>query len=356
LNIDPYVPGKPIEDVQRELGIDDVIKLASNENPLGPSPLAVQAVQEAAAKLNLYPDSNCYYLKQELSAHLGVSPDNLIIGNGIDELLTILGEIYLNPCDEVVFADPSFPAYATVTRLMGAKPVAVPVDGHFSHDLEAMAKAVTDQTKLVFLCNPNNPTGSMLTREQIDAFLEQAPPKVLVVLDEAYAEYAASKDYPDGIDYVREGRNVIVFRTFSKVYGLAGARVGYGAADPKIISLFNRVREPFNVNCLAQIAASAALRDRGHVEATLKNNERGKLFYYQKFEELGLPYVPTETNFIFVDLQGDGKKIFNALLRKGVIIRPGDIYGYPRCARVTIGKPEENARFIDELRRLSLGA
>lgn len=349
LNIDPYVPGKPIEEVQRELGIEDVIKMASNENPLGPSPMAVNAVRDAVAKLNLYPDSNSYFLKQDLSKHLGVSTDNLIIGNGIDELLTILGEIYLNPGDEVIFADPSFPAYATVTHIMGAKAVAVPVDRNFTHDLDAMAKAVTDQTKLVFLCNPNNPTGTMLSKEQIDAFLDLVPEKVLVVLDEAYAEYVEAKNYPNGIDYVREGRNMIVFRTFSKVYGLAGVRVGYGVADPEIISLFNRVREPFNVNCLAQIAASASLKDRDHIEATLKNNHEGKLFLCHQFEELGLSYISTETNFFFVDLNRDSKKIFNALLKKGVIIRPGDLYGYPRFARVTIGKPEENTRFINEL-------
>lgn len=352
LDIKPYTPGKPIEEVERELGLTNVIKMASNENPLGPSLKAVEAMQKFATKVNIYPDGNCYYLKQELAGQLGVTEDNLIVGNGSDEVIKLLAEAYINPGDEVIMATPSFSEYLYATQLMGGKMIMIPVDDTYTHDLKAMLEAVTDKTKVIFICNPNNPTGTMVSKEQIDKFLDQVPDNILVVLDEAYAEYVEDKKYPDSVQYVKSGKNVIVLRTFSKIYALSGLRIGYGIASKEIIELINRVREPFNVNSMAQTAALASLKDKEHLENSFKANSEGKQYLYKEFEKMGLNYVPTQTNFIFVDIGVDCKEAFQALMKKGVIIRTGDIFGEPTFIRVTIGKPEENERFIKALKEV----
>ncbi|QGP92400.1 Histidinol-phosphate aminotransferase [Neomoorella glycerini] len=352
LAIKPYVPGKPIEEVQRELGVKDVIKLASNENPLGPSPDAVQALREASERVYLYPDGNCYYLKNALAEKLGVSPENIIVGNGTDEILKMLAEAYVNPGDEIVVADPTFSEYEFAAQVMAGRAIKVPCRS-FRHDLKAMAASLTPRTRLVFVCNPNNPTGTIVGQVTLDSFLKEVPPSVLVVLDEAYADYVTAEHYPDSLAYIRRGRaNVIVLRTFSKIYGLAGLRVGYGVAVPEIIRNLNRVREPFNVNLLAQAAAIAALKDEAHLKKSREVNTEGKQYLYEQFTALGLQYVPTEANFIFVDIQRDSRAVFQELLKRGVIVRTGDIFGYDTYLRVTIGTRRQNERFIQDLREV----
>ncbi len=349
-DIKPYVPGKPIEEVERELGIKDVIKMASNENPFGPSPRAVEAMQKSLHKISMYPDGNCFYLKEMVAEKLCVEPDNLIVGNGSDEILKLIAEAFLDPGDEIVMAQPSFSEYEFVGKIMGAQCIFVPLKD-FTHDLEAMGRAVTKKTKIVFICNPNNPTGTIVTRTQVDEFLKDLDPRVLVVFDEAYYEYVEDEEYPQTLDFVGEGQNVIVLRTFSKIYGLAGQRIGYGIAKDNIISTLNRVREPFNVNMLAQIAAMAALRDQEHVGKSRQGNQEGKDYLYRWFEEKGMSYVPTQANFIFLKVGVDSQELFREMMQQGVIIRTGDIFGHPDFIRVTVGSMEENRRFTETLER-----
>lgn len=351
-HINPYVPGKPIEEVEREFGITGVIKLASNENPLGPSPMAVKALRDAIDKVNLYPDGNCYYLKQDLAAGLGCSEDQLIIGNGSDEVLKLIAEAFLDPGDEIIFAQPTFSEYEFVSRVMDAVPVAVPVTSNFDHDLQAMAARINSRTKIVFICNPNNPTGNIVTKDELEDFLQAIPDRVLVILDEAYYEYVVDHTYPDSLMYVKEGRKLISLRTFAKIYGLAGLRIGYGVSSPEIIALINRVKEPFNVNYLAQIAARAALQDIEHLRRSRELVVSGRSFLYAAFDRLGLKYVPTQANFIFVDIGVDSREAFPVLLKEGMIVRTGDIFGFPNFIRVTIGTLEQNQRFIQTLQKV----
>lgn len=350
----PYSPGKPIEEVERELGITNVIKMASNENPLGPSPRAVERLQSALPKLNLYPDSACFYLKKALAAKFGMPEECFLVGNGSDELLRLISETFLSPEDEVIFAEPSFVEYEFMASIMGAKcrPVALK---DFKHDLEAMKELINDNTKIVYVCNPNNPTGTIVTSDEIADFMSDIPEDVLVVFDEAYYEYVDSPDYVSGLEYLKQGRNVIVLRTFSKIYGLAGLRIGYGLTTPEIAEAVNRVREPFNVNLAAQEAAMGALDDDDHLQRSRKINIEGREYLYKAFKEMGLNYVPTQANFIFLDLGRECQPVFKQLLQMGVIVRTGDIFGYPNFIRVTIGKPEENQRFIAALKGI-LGA
>jgi histidinol-phosphate aminotransferase len=351
-SISPYVPGKPIEEVQREYGIDDVIKLASNENPLGPSPLAVEAMRNSISNVNVYPDGNCFYLKRDLAASLGCQADQLMVGNGSDEVLKLIAETFLDPGDEIIFAQPTFSEYEFVCRVMDAVPVAVPVDSNFAHDLPAMSGRISGRTKIVFICNPNNPTGDIVTGDALKDFLDKIPEHVIVVVDEAYREYTTDPAYPDSLAYVREGRRLISLRTFAKIYGLAGLRIGYGISSPEIISLINRVKEPFNVNCLAQVAARAALQDVEHLRRSRELVASGKSFLYGHFDRLGLKYVPTQANFIFVDIGVDSRSAFRSLITEGVIVRTGDIFGYPNYIRVTIGTPEQNLRFVQALQKV----
>lgn len=351
--IRPYVPGKPIEEVERELGIgsQDIIKLASNENPAGPSPLAVAAMCREAQRTNIYPDSHCHQLKQALAGHLGVTPRHIIVGNGSDEVLRMIAEAFLNPGEEVVYGVPTFSEYEFVTRVMGGETVEVPLRSQ-TYDLEAIAERITGRTKLVIICNPNNPTGTIVGREEVERFLRRLPEQVLAVFDEAYFDYVTSPDFPETLEYVRQGRKVIVLRTFSKIYALAGLRVGYGVAEPEIIDCLMRVREPFNVNSLAQAAALASLADPGYREKARQANIEGRDYLYRELREIGLEFTPTQANFIFIRLPVPGAEVFEALLRRGVIVRPCQSFGCPEHIRVTIGTGEQNRRFIAALRRV----
>ncbi|MDH4163733.1 MAG: histidinol-phosphate transaminase [Nitrospirota bacterium] len=343
-SISPYVPGKPIEELERELGISGSIKLASNENPLGPSTRAVNAVKKAVEGLNRYPDGSGFFLSQALAKKLDVEISQVILGNGSNELIELAVRTFVQPGDEVVSADPSFVVYKMITQAAGGTNVIVPCR-NMTHDLDAMAAAITPKTKLVFIANPNNPTGTMNTKAEMDRFMAAAPDHVLVCVDEAYYEYVTRADYPDSIDYLREEKNILALRTFSKIYGLAGLRIGYGVTSPAIAELMNKVRQPFNTNSLGQVGALAALSDRKHVEKSVTLNNEGKQLLYREFERLGVKYIPTETNFIMFETEFEAKDLYTALLKKGVIIRPMG----PKRLRVTIGLPEENKRFVAEL-------
>ena len=349
--IKAYQGGKPIEEVKRELGISDIIKLASNENPLGPSPLAMQAIQESAKQVNFYPDGNAYYLKADLAKHLGVTEDHLILTNGSNEVLQLVGETYLGPGDEVIYAEGAFVVYKLVTTVCGATPVVVPMQND-THHLPSMAAAITDKTKAIFIANPNNPTGTMVTATETAQFMAQVPEDVLVIFDEAYYEYVTHTDYPQTLPYVMEERNFIITRTFSKIYGLAGLRIGYGIASPSIIATMNPVRQPFNCNAVAQAAARAALKDTEYVKKSQELNAAGKTFLYTAFDKLGLRYIKTEGNFIMVFVNQPGADLADAMIKKGVIVRAMAGYGYPDAIRVTIGKQEENERFLEALTAL----
>lgn len=348
LGVQPYKPGRSLEEVQRELGLEQVIKLASNENPLDPSPRALRAIEAALGGINLYPDGSARRLKGALARKLNVSPLNLFIGNGSNEIITIIMETFLNPGEEVVIADPSFLIFPLAVQIGNGRSVLVPLRD-FKHDLPAMAEAVTPKTKLIVVSNPNNPTGTFVTRDEVEDFLTRVPPEILIVLDEAYYEYVQDEDYPQTIPYIKEGRNVIILRTFSKIYGLAGLRIGYGIAIPQIINLMNKVRQPFNVNFIAQVAAQAALEDDMHVRASIRTNNEGKVYLYRELERLRLSCVPTSANFILINLAREAAGICEGLLRKGVIVRSMEGYKLPEYIRVTVGTREQNERFIRAL-------
>lgn len=340
----PYSPGKPLEELERELGISGSIKLASNENPLGPSAKAVAAVKKAASGLHRYPDGSGHDLTRSLAQYYGVESDRIILGNGSNELIELAARAFVQPGDEVISAAPSFVVYTMVTQAAGGVNVIVPCTEN-RHDLDAMAARITPRTRLVFVANPNNPTGTMNTAAEVDRFVEQLPEHVLLVLDEAYFEYVVRSDYPESLGYVASSRNVLVLRTFSKIYGLAGLRIGYGIAAPDIVAMLNRVRQPFNTGSPAQAGALAALGDRKHVERSLAMNSEGKQFLALAFERMGISFIPTEANFILLETARDAAELYHALLRLGVIIRPMG----GRRLRVTIGLPEENARFVRSL-------
>lgn len=345
-DIKPYVPGKPIEELERELGITGSIKLASNESPIGPSPLAVKALADGIHDLNRYPDGSCYLLKSALSKKLGISSDEVMFGNGSNEIIELAVRTFLSPGDEAIMASPSFVVYPTVTQAAGGKSIVAPLKD-YRHDLEAMASAITDRTRVIFIANPNNPTGTINSAAEMDAFMDRVPDDVLVVIDEAYFEYVTSPDYPDSMKYLKAGRSVLILRTFSKIYGLAGLRIGYGLAQSSIISEMNKVRQPFNINSLAQIAAAAALEDTGHVDRAKKTNEEGKEYLSKELNAMGMDHIPTEANFIYIILKDDSAaQLYNGLLKKGVIIRPMG----RRELRVTIGLDGENKRFIEALK------
>ncbi|MBM3212181.1 histidinol-phosphate transaminase [Candidatus Poribacteria bacterium] len=353
LTIMPYQPGKPIEEVARELGIPepDIIKLASNENPLGPSPLGIQAIKDSADKVWLYPDGDCYYLKQALWKHLNFKPGNLILGNGSNEILMIIADTFINPGDEVIYSEQAFVVYELAVKTVGAKGITVPLK-EYTHDLDAMADKITSGTKAIFIANPNNPTGTMVTADQVDRFMKRVPDDVLVVFDEAYYEYVERSDYPQTVNYIRDGRAVITCRTFSKIYGLAGLRVGYGIAREDIIEVMNKVRQPFNVSTISQAAAIASLKDKDHVNKSIKVNREGKKYLYSEFKKLGLDFVPSEANFILVHTPRPGAVIMTQLLKMGVIVRPMVGYSFPDSVRITIGTQEQNERLIKSLREI----
>lgn len=339
-----YVPGKPIADVQRELGLTDIIKLASNENPLGPSPRAIEAIRQAAGLVAEYPEGNAPALREAVASHMAMPPDTLVFGNGSDEVLHLLAQSFLTPGDEVVQGHPSFAMYELYVSQINAVSIKVPL-ANYTHDLDAMADAVTPRTKMILVANPNNPTGTLVTQSQINAFLARVPEHVIVVFDEAYHEFSQHPDTPDVRPLILAGRNVVLLRTFSKAYGLAGLRVGYGIARPEIAEVLNRVRSPFNVNLIAQAAATAALGDHAHLQRTITLNSEGRAYFYAAFQHLNLDFIPSQANFVMVDTGRDSRAVFDALQRQGVIIRPGAGLGLPTHIRVSVGTMPQNQRF-----------
>jgi histidinol-phosphate aminotransferase len=342
-SLSPYVPGKPIEELQRELGLARVIKLASNENPLGPSPKALAALSEGTATLHRYPDGGAHRLREALA----VTPDQVILGNGSDEILGLLARTFLAPGDEAVMADQTFVIYKMEVTAAHGRPIIVPLK-QWRHDLQAMAEAITDRTRLLFLCNPNNPTGTMVSADEVESLLARVPGHVIVVFDEAYFEYVRNQRFPDSMAFVKQGRNVIVLRTFSKIYGLAGLRIGYGVAPMEITNFLNRVRPPFNANSLAQRAALAALGDDEHVARSRAVNAAGMEQMVKGLTSLGFAPIPSEANFVYVDVGRDGRAVFEAMLREGIIVR--HIEG--PMIRVTIGLEEENKECLAALKRV----
>lgn len=342
--ITPYSPGKPIEELERELGITGSIKLASNENPRGPSPKALAVLNETSKSLHRYPDGGGHYLRQALADRWKVTPDHIVLGNGSDEVITLLTRAFLEPGNEAIMADPSFIVYKIDVTATHAVPVLVPLKNH-RHDLLSMANHVTANTRLVFVCNPNNPTGTYVTAAEVSAFMQAIPPDVIVVFDEAYCEYVTAADYPDTLALLKAGRNVVLLRTFSKIYGLAGLRIGYGLTTLEIAQHLNRIRPPFNTNSLAQKAALAALSDEEHVQESRRVNTEGMAYLSDRLAAMGLPVVPSQANFLYFDVKQNGQPVFDSLLRRGVIVRH---LGGPYL-RVTVGLPQENQRFIETL-------
>ena len=354
LEIEPYIPGKAIEDVRAELGLERIVKLASNENPLGPSPKAMEAMRKELKHVHLYPDGSCTALRQKIAGQLGIEEDMITLSNGADNVILLMGHAFVNQGDEVVIADPTFLVYETVTRLMGGRPVHVKLKQGV-HDLDGMLKKVTPKTKLIFVCNPNNPTGTAVNRDELDDFVAALPDHTVMVLDEAYCEFVSMEDPPDALRYIKEGHNVIAFRTFSKMYGLAGLRLGYALGRRDLVAALARVREPFPVSRVAQAAALAALDDEAFKKRVLRNNEKGKAYLYKAFKTMGFDYFPTQTNFIFVDFERDSREVSDSLLGRGIIIRPGYLWGYSTYGRVSIGTMTENRMFIAALREILSG-
>jgi len=346
-----YEPGKPIEDVARELGLApaDIIKLASNENPLGPSPKALAAMHEAVERAHFYPDGGGFYLREAIAEQFGLSRENVILGNGSNEIIEFIGHAFLRPGDEVITARHAFAVYALMARLFDARVIEVPDPG-YRHDLEAMAAAITPRTREVFITNPNNPTGTIVSQEEIDRFMAVVPDHVVVVFDEAYYEFVQNP--PDTLKYVREGReNVVVLRTFSKIQGLAGLRIGYGLGAKNIISVLQKTRQPFNANSIAQAGAIAGLVDLEHQRRTRELTDAGRAYLEEEFSGMGLGYVPSQANFVLVHV-GDGNAVFKELMAKGIIVRAMASYQLPEWIRVTVGTEPQNRRFIAELREL----
>jgi len=346
-----YQPGRPIEEVARELGIPagSIIKVASNENPFGPSPLAIAAMQKAVNGVNLYPDGNAFYLKQKLAAKLGIEPANLILGNGSNEIIEFVAHALLAPGDNVVVSQYCFAIYPIVAKMFGADVITVPAT-NYGHDLRRMVEAITAKTRIIFVANPNNPTGTLASREEVVAFVNDVPDDVLLVMDEAYIEFL--DDPVDLVPLIRLGtrKNLVLMRTFSKIYGLAGLRIGYGIGGADLVSAFEKIRQPFNANLMAQVAALAALDDDAHVRKTRQNNAVGLEFFSRAFRSLNLEYVPSHANFILVRV-GSGQKVFDAMQRQGVITRPMGGYQMPEWIRISIGTPEENERCLEALKK-----
>lgn len=350
--IEQYEPGKPAEILREELSIKgDISKLASNENPLGPSPIAIQAVKKSLDEGNFYPENSCYQLKEKLARYLGVDKENVGVGNGTTELILMLGFTFLNPGEEFVMSQSSFIMGKIVAQAMNAKLIEIPLKD-FRHDLGNFLRATTANTKIVYIDNPMNPIGTMVYQQEIEEFMEKVPEDILVVFDEAYYEYVNKERSWPTIDYVKEGRNVVVLRTFSKMYGLAGFRVGYCLAREDLVEAISRVKPPFSVNRFAQVGAVAALDDKEHVKRTKEINEAGKKFLCEHFREMGVFYIPSETNFITIDIKADAKKIFEDIQKKGVIVRPLNMYGKPTFLRVTIGTTDQNKRFIEAFKQV----
>ncbi|MHB9036539.1 MAG: histidinol-phosphate transaminase [Armatimonadota bacterium] len=345
LKLTPYIPGKPIEEVKRELGIDDVIKLASNENPFGPSPKAVEAIKAAAENVALYPDGSCFELRNVMAPHIGVDKDMLFFGAGGDEVIYYLGMAFLEDGDEIVEAQPTFMEYKAASTIMDCVAHSVPLK-NWTHDLDAMLEKVNERTKVFVITNPNNPTGTIVSADEVERVMDKLPERCILLLDEAYYEYVDNPNYTRAVEWVKGGRNVLALRTFSKIYGLAGLRIGYGIAPTHITSMLQRVRAPFNVNSVAQVAAIASIGDPNQVKRTKDQNKRSKEYFYRELDSIGIAYTPTQANFLWIDTGKDSKWVFSELLKRGVIVRTGDIFGCPTHIRVTTGTDEQNERFI----------
>lgn len=346
-----YEPGKPVEELAREMGLQpsDIIKLASNENPLGPSPRALEAMRAALERAHFYPDGGAYRLRTAIAEKLGLARENIIPGNGSNEIIEFIGHAFLKPGDEVVTARHAFAVYSLMAQLFGARTIEVPDPG-YTHDLESMLAAITPRTRQVFIANPNNPTGTMVGQKEIDDFMERVPGHVLVVFDEAYFEFLDNPS--DVLRYVREGRNVVVMRTFSKIQGLAALRIGYGIAPEKLANVLQKTRQPFNANAIAQAGAIAGLMDEEHMRRTRELTREGRNFLQAQFMEMDLEFVPSSANFVLVRV-GDGDRVFQALLQKGIIVRSMRSYKLPAWIRVSIGTPEQNQTFMEALRQLA---
>lgn len=344
-NMKRYVAGKPISEVKRELGIETVVKMASNENPLGASPKVKEAILRTYEDVSLYPDSGSFGLRQELSQMTGRPMEEIFVGGGSDSLIKVISSTMLSSGDEIIMGEHSFSRYEDNAKLMGAVVVKTDME-KLVLNLDAMEKAITEKTKLIYLCNPNNPTGSSFGKADFEAFIAKVSSDILVIMDEAYREYVTREDYFDALDYLDDHKNLIVLRTFSKAYGMASLRVGYGFADPELVGYFYRVVDPFDVNLFAQEAAVAALRDQAFLQEVIERNTEGKLFFYRELEEMGLPYVVSDTNFILWDTKSDDMEIFKRLMKKGYIIRPGGFLGIPGHIRVTISTMENNRGFM----------
>jgi len=349
-SLTPYPPGKPLSELERELGVSKAIKLASNENALGPSPKAMQAIQEALPDLHRYPDGGGFYLRDALSKHLGINGDQLVLGNGSNEIIELLLRTFLTTDSEVLTSETTFVVYRLITQAAGAHFVPVPMRD-YGFDLNAIADRVTEKTRIIFLCNPNNPTGTMFSQSSLDRFLQRVGDDPILVLDEAYIEFVAPHDRIDAIEVLKRRPRTLILRTFSKAYGLAGLRLGYGISSPDLADYMNRVRQPFNTNHLAQVAAKAALGDHDYLQRVLQLTEDGKRSISNQLREMGLSVVDSHTNFVLFDCGRDAKPIYEALLQMGIIVRPMTAYGLPTHLRVNMGLPEENERFLQGLRQ-----
>ena len=348
-----YQPGKPVEELEREYGVKGAIKLASNENPLGPSLKAVEAIRTALPKMNRYPDANGFYLKEKLSHKLGVKSDNIFLGNGSDEIIQLIAQAFLRTGEEAIMGDPAFSFYQMVVTAAGGKEVKVPLKD-FSYDLFSMAAYINSQTKLIFINIPLNPTGTIIKKEDFDKFLEQIPSDIILVLDEAYAEYVTDESFPNSLEYLDKRKGIFILRTFSKIYGLAGLRIGYGIAQSQLINCLNKIKGPFNTNALAQAAALAALDDEDHLKRSLANNQEGLTYLYGELSKMGIEYLPTQANFFLIKIGENARAIYEALLQEGVIVRAMTGYGLKHYLRVSVGLPSENERFIKSLRKVML--
>lgn len=350
VNLPVYQPGKPIEEVKKELGLEEVVKLASNENPYGCSPRVHAAIEQELSQISLYPDGSAAELTEALARHLGINTDQIIFGCGSDEIIALIARAFFIPGDETVMADQTFSVYKSNADIEGAVSIEVPLkDG--THDLEAMLAQIGSKTKVVWVCNPNNPTGTIVTNTELISFLDRVPEQVMVVLDEAYAEYVCDPQYSNGIALLAKYPNLVVLRTFSKIYGLASLRIGYGVGSPSVIKLINQVREPFNTSRIGQAAALASISDKEFVQECREKNYNGIQYLYEQFDRLQLPYFPAHGNFILVDVQQSAVEMFNSLLKLGIIVRAG--FGkYPNHIRVTVGSAEQNAKFITALEQV----
>lgn len=351
LAITPYQPGRPIEEVKRQLGLKKVIKLASNENPLGPSPKALRAVKGALIKVNRYPEGSCFYLRDALSKNLKVKPANLLFGNGSDEIIDIIIKACSQPEDEILTSQATFLEYRIIAQQNSRKPLTCALK-NFKYDLDALLRKVGPKTRVIFIANPNNPTGTYLSQKETDRFLKILPPRVICVFDEAYKEFVRERDFPQSLNYIRKMKNVIILRTFSKIYGLAGLRIGYAIAEQGLISCLERCRQPFNVNSLAQAGALAALADNNFVNKTKTLIKEGREYLYGEFKKLGLVFIPSAANFILVDLRRGCRDACGKLLKNGIIVRDMKQYGLDNFIRVTIGKKKENREFISLLKAI----